>query len=147
MNADANAAKREATLGYGATVVSDGVDPTNREEIARELAERDGLALVHPFDDWNVIAGQGTATLELLEDVPGLDAVVTPIGGGGLLSGAALACRPRAGDARLRRRAGGLARRAALARRGPPRAPRLRARRRSPTARAPCRSASGRSRC
>ena len=93
MNADANAAKVAATDGYGATVVSEGVDPTNREEIARDLAERDGLALVHPFDDWNVIAGQGTATLELLEEVPGLDAVVTPIGGGGLLSGAALACR------------------------------------------------------
>jgi threonine dehydratase len=93
MNADANAAKRDATLGYGATIVSDGVDPTNREEIVLELAQRQGLALVHPFDDWNVISGQGTATLELLEDVPGLDAVVTPIGGGGLLSGAALACQ------------------------------------------------------
>jgi threonine dehydratase len=93
MNSDANPAKRAATLGYGATIVSDGVEPTNREGMARELAERDGLALVHPFDDWNVIAGQGTATLELLEEVPGLDAVVTPIGGGGLLSGAALACR------------------------------------------------------
>jgi threonine dehydratase len=93
MNADANAAKRESTLGYGAAVVSDGVDPTNREEIARELAEREGLALVHPFDDWNVIAGQGTAALELFEDAPALDAVVTPIGGGGLLSGTALACR------------------------------------------------------
>jgi threonine dehydratase len=93
MNADANAAKVAATLGYGAKVVSDGVDPTNREEVARDLGEREGLSFVHPFDDWNVIAGQGTATLELLEDVPGLDAVVTPIGGGGLLSGAALACR------------------------------------------------------
>jgi threonine dehydratase len=93
MNADANAAKRESTLGYGAAIVSEGVDPTNREEIARELGEREGLALVHPFDDWNVIAGQGTAALELLEDVPSLDAVVTPIGGGGLLSGTALACR------------------------------------------------------
>ena len=48
---------------------------------------------MHPFDDWNVIAGQGTATLELLEEVPGLEAVITPVGGGGLLSGAALACR------------------------------------------------------
>ena len=93
MNADANAAKVSATRGYGATVVSEGVDPTNREEIARDLAEREDLAFVHPFDDWNVIAGQGTATLELLEDVPALDAVVTPVGGGGLLSGAALACR------------------------------------------------------
>ena len=86
-------AKCAATRGYGATIVSEGVDPTNREEIARDLAEREGLALVHPFDDWNVIAGQGTATLELLEEVPGLDAVITPVGGGGLLSGAALACR------------------------------------------------------
>jgi threonine dehydratase len=93
MNDDANAAKLAATRGYGATVVSGGVEPTNREQIARDLAERDGLALVHPFDDWNVIAGQGTATLELLEEVPGLDAVVTPIGGGGLLSGASLACQ------------------------------------------------------
>ena len=93
MNADANAAKVKSTLGYGAKVVSDGVDPTNREEIARDLAEREGLALVHPFDDWNVIAGQGTAALELFEEVEGLDAIVTPIGGGGLLSGTALACR------------------------------------------------------
>jgi threo-3-hydroxy-L-aspartate ammonia-lyase len=93
MNADANPAKRAATLAYGATIVSDGVDPTNREEIARDLAESEGLALVHPFDDWNVISGQGTATLELLEEVPGLDAVITPVGGGGLLSGAALACQ------------------------------------------------------
>jgi threonine dehydratase len=93
MNADANASKRAATRGYGATIVSEGVDPTNREEIARDLAERETLALVHPFDDWNVIAGQGTATLELLEEVPGLDAVITPVGGGGLLSGAALACQ------------------------------------------------------
>ncbi len=93
MNADANPSKRAATRAHGATVVSEGVDPTNREEIARDLAEREGLAFVHPFDDWDVIAGQGTATLELLEEVPGLDAVITPVGGGGLLSGAALACR------------------------------------------------------
>jgi threo-3-hydroxy-L-aspartate ammonia-lyase len=100
MNADANPAKRAATLGYGATIVSDGVDPTNREEIARDLADAEELALVHPFDDWNVIAGQGTATLELLEEVPGLDAVITPVGGGGLLSGAALACRLAGGETR-----------------------------------------------
>jgi len=93
MNADANPAKCAATRAYGATIVSDGVDPTNREEIVRNLAESEGLALVHPFDDWNVIAGQGTATLELLAEVPGLEAVITPVGGGGLLSGAALACR------------------------------------------------------
>ena len=59
MNADASPAKREATLAHGATVVSEGVDPTNREEIARDLAEGEGLALVHPFDDWNVICRPG----------------------------------------------------------------------------------------
>jgi threonine dehydratase len=124
MNSDANPSKRAATRGYGANVVSEGVDPTNREEIARDLAGREGWPS-YPFDDWDVIAGQGTATLELLEEVPGLDAVITPVGGGGLLSGAALACRLAAPDPRLRRRAGGLARRAALARRRSARAPGL----------------------
>ncbi len=93
MNTDANAAKVASTIAYGATVVSEEVDPTNREEIARDLAERDGLALVHPFDDWNVIAGQGTAALELMEDEPDLDAIMTPVGGGGLLSGTAIAAK------------------------------------------------------
>ena len=81
---------------------------------------------MHPFDDWNVIAGQGTATLELLEEVPGLDAVITPIGGGGLLSGAALACRLAApGTRAYGAEPAAVARRAALARRGPARAPGL----------------------
>jgi threonine dehydratase len=92
MPADSNAAKVAATLAYGAEVVQDGVDGRNRGAVARALADERGWHLVHPFDDWDVISGQGTATLELLEDAPALDAVVTPVGGGGLLSGAALAC-------------------------------------------------------
>jgi threonine dehydratase len=92
MPAESSPAKQAATRGYGAEIRTDGVTPLNREDLARGIAAERGWPLVHPFDDWNVISGQGTATLELLEDAPPLDAVVTPVGGGGLLSGAALAC-------------------------------------------------------
>jgi threonine dehydratase len=91
MPADSSSAKRAATEATGATVRSEGVTPVNREAIAREAAAEQGWPLVHPFDDWDVISGQGTATLELLEDAPALDTLVAPIGGGGLLSGACLA--------------------------------------------------------
>jgi threonine dehydratase len=92
MPADSNRAKVRATAAYGAEVIQDGVDGRTRGPMARALADERGWHLVHPFDDWDVISGQATATLELLEDAPPLDAVVTPVGGGGLLSGAALAC-------------------------------------------------------
>ena len=119
---DANPAKMAATLGYGADDrVRGRRSDEPRADRRASSPSATGLALVHPFDDWNVIAGQGTATLELLEEVPGLDAVVTPIGGGGLLSGAALACRRPPRRRGLRRRARRLARCAALARRGPQR--------------------------
>ena len=126
MNADANAAKRAATLGYGATVVSDGVDPTNREEIARELAERDGPRARAPVrrlerdrgaGHRNARAARGGARSGRRRHA---DRRRRPALG----RGAGLPAR-LARDARLRRRAGGLARRAALARRGAPRAPRL----------------------
>ena len=91
MNHDANPLKRAATEGYGAEVLSDGVTALTRDEVVQELAATRGLHLIHPFDDWDVISGQATATLELIEDAPPLDAIVAPIGGGGLLSGAALA--------------------------------------------------------
>jgi threonine dehydratase len=91
MPADSSPAKRAATEATGAVVRSGGVTPLNRESIAREAAAEQGWPLVHPFDDWDVISGQGTASLELLEDAPALDALVAPIGGGGLLSGACLA--------------------------------------------------------
>src|SRR5450631_53443 len=84
---DAPALKLAATRGYGAEVRLYDRAKESREEIAREIVERDGRVLVPPFDDVAVIAGQGTAGLELLEDAPGLDAVFAPVGGGGLLSG------------------------------------------------------------
>jgi threonine dehydratase len=61
-----------------------------REACCAEIQARTGATLVHPYDDWRVIVGQGTAALELIEEVPGLDAVVTPVGGGGLLAGTAI---------------------------------------------------------
>ncbi len=88
---DAPALKLAATRGYGAGVVLYDRRREDREAIARRLVEEKGLTLVPPFDDEAVIAGQGTAALELLEEVPGLDVVVTPCGGAGLLAGSAVA--------------------------------------------------------
>ncbi|MDB5351926.1 MAG: threonine dehydratase [Planctomycetota bacterium] len=89
----APAIKRAATEGYGAQVVSCEPTLADREAtVARLIAER-GFALVHPYDDWRVIAGQGTAAIELLEQAGPLDLVVTPCGGGGLLSGTAIAVK------------------------------------------------------
>lgn len=93
MPTDAPQLKLTATRGYGAEVVTYDRHTEDREAIARELADRDGCALVPPFDDPAIIAGQGTAALELLEDVPDLDVVIAPLGGGGLLSGSAIAAR------------------------------------------------------
>ncbi|HYH32818.1 MAG TPA: threo-3-hydroxy-L-aspartate ammonia-lyase [Pseudonocardia sp.] len=111
---DAPAGKVAATLGYGASVVRYDRYTEDRDEIGRALAADKGLTLVPPYDHADVIAGQGTATLELLEEVGELDALFVPLGGGGLLSGAALAARalspscqvfgvePEAGDDGLR---------------------------------------------
>lgn len=86
---DADPLKIAAVRGYGAEVVF--CDHEEREEMARTVRDDKGAVLVHPFDDEQVIAGQGTAALELLEDVGDLDFIVAPIGGGGLLSGTAIA--------------------------------------------------------
>ncbi|MBN1671367.1 MAG: pyridoxal-phosphate dependent enzyme [Kiritimatiellae bacterium] len=85
--------KKAAVAGYGAEIVF--CEPTlqAREEKLAELVGRTGAAFVHPYNDPRVISGQGTAALELCEDIPGLDAVITPVGGGGLLSGTATAVR------------------------------------------------------
>lgn len=91
MPADAPALKLAATRGYGADVVLYDRKTEDREAIARRLVEERGVVLVPPFDDEAVIAGQGTAALELLEEVPDLDAIVTPCGGAGLLAGTAVA--------------------------------------------------------
>jgi threo-3-hydroxy-L-aspartate ammonia-lyase len=84
---DANPAKVAATRALGSEVMQEGITFANREDRLRQVMAERGYTLVHPFDDWNVIHGQGTAALELLEDVPDLDVVATPVGGGGLLSG------------------------------------------------------------
>jgi threonine dehydratase len=93
MPADAPPAKRRATEGYGARVV--GYEPAkeNREEVARRLQAESDQVLIPPFDHPHVIAGQGTAAKELFEEVGALDLLLVPCGGGGLLSGSALAAR------------------------------------------------------
>jgi threonine dehydratase len=91
MPADAPRSKLEATRGYGATIVEYDRRAEDRDRIAQRIAEDEGRVLVPPYDDAWIMAGQGTATLELIEDVPGLDAVVAPVGGGGLLAGTATA--------------------------------------------------------
>lgn len=92
---DANPSKVAATRALGAEVIQEGITFANREQRLHEMMDERGLTLVHPFDDWNVIHGQGTAAMELLEDEPDLEVVVTPVGGGGLLSGSAIAAKSR----------------------------------------------------
>ncbi|KVW91775.1 threo-3-hydroxy-L-aspartate ammonia-lyase [Burkholderia cepacia] len=93
MPQDAPAAKIAATRGYGGKVVTYNRYTEDREQIGRDLAARHGLTLIPPYDHPDVIAGQGTAAKELFDEVGPLDAVFTPLGGGGLLSGTALATR------------------------------------------------------
>jgi threonine dehydratase len=88
--ADANPAKVAATRALGAEVIQEGITFANREQRLHEVMGERGFSLVHPFDDWDVIHGQGTAAMELLEDAPELEVVATPVGGGGLLSGTAI---------------------------------------------------------
>lgn len=90
---DAPAAKVAATKGYGANVVMYDRYSEDREKIGRDLAEKHGLTLIPPYDHPHVIAGQGTATKELIEEVGQLDVLFVCLGGGGLLSGSALAAR------------------------------------------------------
>jgi threonine dehydratase len=90
---DAPAAKVAATKGYGGQVVIYDRYKDDREEIGRDLAEKHGLTLIPPYDHPDVIAGQGTAAKELYEEVGPLDAFFAPMGGGGLISGSALATR------------------------------------------------------
>jgi len=94
MPEDSPAAKLEATRGYGAEIVMYDRYADDREEIGAQLAAGRGLALVKPYDDPVVMAGQGTVALELLVEVPELDLLVTPVGGGGLIAGCATVARP-----------------------------------------------------
>ncbi len=93
MPEDAPRSKMEATLGYGAEVVTYDRYTQERNALGAELAEERGLALIPPYDHPDVIAGQGTAALELLEETGELDALVVPVGGGGLIAGCATAAK------------------------------------------------------
>jgi len=85
--------KQENVRRFGATIRFCGPGIAAREEVCAEVLRETGATLVHPYDDARVIAGQGTAALELLDTVPDLDIVIAPVGGGGLLSGTAIAAR------------------------------------------------------
>ena len=93
MAANATPAKIAATKGYGAEVVLHGSIWDEANEKAKELVRDEGLTYVHPFDDQQLIAGQGTLGLEIIEDWPDVDVVVVPIGGGGLISGVSMAVK------------------------------------------------------
>jgi len=98
MPSTAPAAKIDATRGYGAEVVFYDRVGEPREELAKRLAHEQGATLVPPFDHPDIIAGQGTAALELFEEVGDLDMLLVPVGGGGLISGSALAARHASPD-------------------------------------------------
>ena len=117
MPEDAPASKAAATEGYGARIIRFDRYSADREALMAEHAERDGLAIVHPYDDERIMAGQGTAALELIEDGGPLDLLLVPVGGGGLIAGCATAARGLLpGRPGRRRRARGRRRHAALAR-------------------------------
>jgi len=90
---DAPATKRTATQAYGATIVDYNPQETTREKISRELEEKHGFVLIPPYDHAEVVAGQGTAALELFEKIPSLEMLLVPCGGGGLLSGSAVVAK------------------------------------------------------
>ena len=113
MPGNAPAIKREATLALGAEIILVGPASSERQAKAEELAAQHGYVIVPPYNDEMIIAGQGTMGLEILEDLPEVETVIAPVGGGGMLSGIATAIKlskpDREGD---RRRTGTRSRRA-----------------------------------
>jgi threonine dehydratase len=101
MPSSAPAVKRAAVEGYGAEIITCQPTLQSREETLGQVVERTGAVFIHPYDNDRIIAGQGTAALELLEETSALDVVMAPVGGGGLLSGTALAVKALAPDARV----------------------------------------------
>jgi threonine dehydratase len=85
--------KIKHTRDFGAIVIQHGRDLIETDAEARRIADEQGLTFIHPYDDAKVIAGQGTCAIEMLEDVPQLDALIVPVGGGGLISGCAIAAK------------------------------------------------------
>ena len=98
---DAPATKRAATAAYGATIVEYNPQETTREKISEDLEREHGYILIPPYDHVDIVAGQGTAALELFEEVDSLDMLLVPCGGGGLLSGSAIAARGTAPACRV----------------------------------------------
>src|SRR5438309_8407443 len=90
---NAPAIKREATAALGAEIVIVGPGSTERQLKAEDLAARHGYVIVPPYNDEHIIAGQGTIGLEILEDLPNVETVLSPVGGGGLISGVAAAIK------------------------------------------------------
>ena len=101
MPVDTAIMKVERTRGYGAEVVLHGNVYDDAAAHAAELAQSEGRTMIHPFDDWDIIHGQGTVGLEIARQVEGLDTVVLPIGGGGLIAGVALALRALRPDVKV----------------------------------------------
>lgn len=101
MATNATPAKIAATKAYGAEVVLHGTIWDEANEKAKELVAKEGLTYVHPFDDEQLIAGQGTLGLEVVKDWPELDAIVVPIGGGGLIAGVSMAVKSHNPKARV----------------------------------------------
>jgi threonine dehydratase len=101
MPRDAPAIKRAATEAYGATIIDYDANETSREELARSLQAQHGYILVPPFDHPDIIAGQGTAALEMFDELRTLDLLLVPCGGGGLLSGSAIAAKGVAPNCRV----------------------------------------------
>jgi threonine dehydratase len=94
MPENAPSIKKAATKGYGAEVIACAPTLEARETTLKEVVDRTGATFIHPYNDYNVIAGQATASLELLTDMPGVpDIMMAPVGGGGLMSGTALTTR------------------------------------------------------
>jgi threonine dehydratase len=137
MPSDAPAVKRIATEGYGGEVVVYDREREDREAIGQRLALERGLTLIPPYDHRHIIAGQGTATRELIEEVGALDFLFVPCGGGGLLSGSAISARAMASGCRVSPRPETMQH----ARSGQNSCRRFTTRRQSPTARARRRSA------
>ncbi|MFH2203862.1 MAG: pyridoxal-phosphate dependent enzyme [Elusimicrobiota bacterium] len=101
MPGDAPATKREAVEAYGGIVTECAANPFSRETTLAAVVRRTGAVFVHPYDDPVVIAGQGTAALELVKEIPDMDMLVAPLGGGGLLSGTAIAAKGLRPDLRV----------------------------------------------
>jgi threonine dehydratase len=101
MPENATAVKKAAVAGYGGQITFCEPSLEARESTTAQVVKETGATIIHPYNDYRVIAGQGTAALELLEEIPDLDTVIAPVGGGGLLGGTAIAAKGIAPDIRI----------------------------------------------